>query len=94
MEKQISGPKPKILIVGNKRPASAMLARRFENLNCDVLRAHSRQEGLYLTLKECPDFIVFDLEMSEVDGMEMLSQVRKFDDRYGEIHAILSDETI
>jgi len=44
-----------------------------------LLLAESGQKGLDLFRRECPDIIVLDLNMPEMDGLTVLQQIRGLD---------------
>lgn len=41
-----------------------------------ILEAHNGEEALIITTKHVPDFIISDIMMPEIDGIELLQQIR------------------
>ncbi len=69
--------KPKILVVDdedrNLRLVEAMLAPE----GYEVVLAHSGQEGLEKTRDTCPDVVLLDIMMPELNGFEVLRILRQ-----------------
>jgi len=82
-------PIPKILIVEDERPILQYLADQFTQYQCHVFCARNGKEGLKFSLKEHPDVIMLDILMPEMDGMEMLRQLRESNDTYAAIIPVL-----
>ena len=69
--------KNKILIVEDEISLLDVLHRKFINEGFNVLVARDGHEGLTLALKEKPNMILLDIVMPKMDGLTMLSNLRK-----------------
>ena len=67
----------KILIVDDEAPLMTVLVERFNQEGFEVIVAKNGQEGLDNALKSHPDMILLDIIMPVMDGMTMLSELRK-----------------
>jgi DNA-binding response OmpR family regulator len=69
--------KKKILIVEDEQTLSTVLSDKFTKEDFDVFVAKDGQEGLTLALQIHPDCILLDILMPVMDGITMLSALRK-----------------
>lgn len=67
----------KILLVEDEVIIRASIAEILRHYNYDVVVAENGKQGLLTALAEKPDLIVCDVMMPEMDGFEMLSELRK-----------------
>lgn len=68
----------KILVVEDEPMIRrALVEKMTEEKNLVVMSAKNGKEGLDAALREHPDFILLDLVMPVMDGMEMLTQLRE-----------------
>jgi sigma-B regulation protein RsbU (phosphoserine phosphatase) len=68
--------RPKILIVDDEPFNIDFLEQEFEELNCNTIRAGNGQEALEQVAVENPDIILLDIMMPEMDGFEVLAQLK------------------
>ncbi|MCL2578587.1 MAG: response regulator transcription factor [Oscillospiraceae bacterium] len=68
--------KPTILIVEDEKPISDFLCAKLEASGYRVIPVFTGQEALSLAASHCPDLILLDLGLSDIDGMEVLGQLR------------------
>ena len=68
---------PTILIVEDEKNARDGLRHFLESLDYDVLVAANGREALPLVKKENPDIVLSDLKMPEIDGMELLHEIKR-----------------
>jgi len=66
----------KILIVEDNEMNRDMLARRLERKGYAVLCAVDGPEGIALAASECPDIILMDVALGEMDGWEATAALR------------------
>ena len=66
----------KILIVEDNHEMLAFISRCL-NSEYNVLTAHNGKEGIEKAIAEVPDLIVSDIMMPVMDGIELLTQVRR-----------------
>lgn len=69
--------KSKILIVDDEKDILEFLTYNLEKRGYDVITANNGQEGLKLAKKNCPDLVLLDVMMPEMDGIEVCQQIRK-----------------
>jgi DNA-binding response OmpR family regulator len=65
-----------ILIVEDEAPMALALAERLGHEGYEILQAADGATGLKMALAEHPDLILADLKLPEMDGMEMIRQIR------------------
>jgi DNA-binding response OmpR family regulator len=66
----------KILIVEDNQDTRELLHYYFTNAGYIVPTAIDGQEGLYMAKVEKPDLIITDVSMPNMDGIEMVRQIR------------------
>lgn len=78
--------KKKVLIVDDEQDLRDAVHEALETAGFEVLEAKNGAVGLTVALEEKPDLILLDLMMPEINGIGMLSRLRK--DPWGK-HAIV-----
>jgi len=68
---------PKILVVDSELPVAQTFRLQLEKANYDVLIATKATKALQIAEHEKPDLILLDATMPEVDGFEILQQLRQ-----------------
>ena len=66
----------KILVVEDEAPTALALCDKLEHEGYKVLKADNGKSGLDMSLAEHPDLILADLRLPQMDGMEMIRQLR------------------
>ncbi|HKG23797.1 MAG TPA: response regulator [Blastocatellia bacterium] len=66
----------KILVVEDNLDMRELLHLYLKREGFTVLTAADGREGLYLTTSERPDLIITDINMPNLDGIEMMKQIR------------------
>jgi DNA-binding response OmpR family regulator len=66
----------KILIVEDNQDTRELLHFYFTNARYSVPTAIDGQEGLYMAKTEKPDLIITDVSMPNMNGIEMVRQIR------------------
>jgi two-component system alkaline phosphatase synthesis response regulator PhoP len=67
----------KILIVDDEPDILEFLSYNFRKKNFIVFTANNGVEGILLAESECPQLIISDILMPEMDGIEMCKEIRK-----------------
>jgi len=67
----------KILVVDDETELVEMLKMRLEANNYTVITAPDGKVGLEQAIKEKPNLIILDIMMPEIDGFEVLDQLKK-----------------
>ncbi len=70
--------KDKVLIVEDEKSISNFISTILEVNNYDVILAHTGQDAYGLITSHCPDVIILDLGLPDMDGMEILKFVREW----------------
>ena len=65
-----------VLVVEDEAPAALALCDKLEHEGFQVFKAENGRAGLELALAKHPDIILADLKLPEMDGMEMIRQLR------------------
>ena len=69
----------KILVIDDQPNVRMLLALLLRQQGYDVVLAENGWEGLQLYRQEHPDVILLDLNMPELDGVTVLTQIRSVD---------------
>jgi len=72
-------PKITVLIVDDEVEYLDLMKERVESWGYEVITATNGKEGLVNIKKNKPDIVVLDYLMPNIDGVEVLKQIRKFD---------------
>jgi DNA-binding NtrC family response regulator len=67
----------KILVIDDEPGIRSLLDTLLSRKGYDVILAEGGRKGLELFRRECPDVVVLDLKMPEMDGMAVLQQIHK-----------------
>ncbi len=67
---------PKILVIEDEKPLSKILKYNFEKEGYEVLCAFDGQEGLEMFQNRRPNFIILDLMIPKISGMDLLKEIR------------------
>ena len=70
--------KDKILIVEDDETIAAFLIAVLEANGFDTIRASLGREAVTLISSHCPDLVLLDLSLPDMDGMEILAGLRKW----------------
>ncbi|MBU7456154.1 response regulator YycF [Leuconostoc fallax] len=70
----------KILVVDDEKPISDIIKFNLTKEGYDVITAADGKEALSLYSDESPDLVLLDQMLPEVDGIEVLRQIRSNDD--------------
>ena len=66
-----------ILVVDDDPTVIALYKRMFKNYGLDVLVARDGDAGLKMIKEQKPDFVILDIRMPKLDGIEVMKEVRK-----------------
>ena len=69
--------KSKVLLVEDEKTLAMIIKDTLEYEGFDVICAMNGVEGLKLYYTDSPDVIIADIMMPEMDGFEMVKQIRK-----------------
>lgn len=69
-------PKINILLIEDDKSICNFITTSMENSEYRVTSVHTGKEGVSLAANLCPDVILLDLGLPDIDGMEVLSRVR------------------
>ena len=67
----------KILVVEDNEINMYLCGRILKNSGYEVIEARSGEEGVELAIKEKPDLILMDIQLSGIDGYEATKRLRK-----------------
>jgi DNA-binding response OmpR family regulator len=73
----------KILVIEDNEEVRENIAEILELSDFKVLQANDGKAGVALALKECPDVIICDIMMPELDGYGVLHLLSKHKETYG-----------
>ena len=68
----------KILIVEDEKTISNFISSVLTNNGYETMRAATGQQALSMVASHCPDLIILDLGLPDMDGMELLREIRSW----------------
>ena len=66
----------KILVIEDEKSISRLICSVLRKQEYEVIQAWSGKEGMMLISSACPDLIILDLGLPDMDGMEILRELR------------------
>lgn len=69
----------RVLIVEDDRAISELISRHFHHFGCEVLQAYDGLDGLAKYKEYHPDVLILDLNLPEINGNEIIHEIRKLD---------------
>jgi signal transduction histidine kinase/DNA-binding response OmpR family regulator len=66
-----------VLIVDDDKQVMEVVASHLEKFNCDVLRAYNGREAVFLAREKQPELIVLDLLLPEMNGFEVVEELKR-----------------
>lgn len=69
-------PKTTILLIEDEKNISSFITTTLNSQNYKVLNAFTGKEGLSLITSQCPDIILLDLGLPDMDGISIINEVR------------------
>ena len=70
----------KILVAEDEAMMSEIVVRKLSSAGFDVMAAYDGKQALEIWLKGKPDLVLLDLIMPEMDGFDVLKNIRKNSD--------------
>lgn len=70
--------KPKILIIEDEPNIASFMSAILSANDCAVLRAADGTEGLMMASSHCPDVILLDLGLPDMDGKDIIRNIRQW----------------
>ncbi|MBP9758190.1 response regulator [Candidatus Dojkabacteria bacterium] len=67
----------KILLVEDEAPLLGAMTVKLKKAGFTVLQAYNGREGLEIAMKEFPNIVITDIVMPEMDGLQMIQNIRK-----------------
>ncbi|MBL7157228.1 MAG: response regulator [Candidatus Omnitrophica bacterium] len=80
MPSDVTGKKAKIAIIDDEKALVETLKSFLEERGFSVISAYDGASGLELIKREKPDIIILDITMPELDGRDVLIQLKKNED--------------
>ena len=68
----------KILVVEDEKSISGFIRAILSSNGYDVIAAHSGSEAFSMISSHCPDLVVLDLGLPDMDGSEIIHSVRSW----------------
>ena len=68
----------KILVVEDETSISTLITTILNNTGYEVMKARTGSEALSMISSHCPDLIVLDLGLPDMDGLDILRQIRSW----------------
>lgn len=70
--------KEKVLVVEDEKSIAHFISTVLNNNGYEAMRARTGQEALSMVSSHCPDLIILDLGLPDMDGMDLLRQIRSW----------------
>jgi two-component system, cell cycle response regulator DivK len=77
----LRGGTPTILIVEDSRDTRTVIRLELERWGYKVIEAANGREAIEITELFCPDLILMDLNMPEVDGLTAAQAIRRYNEQ-------------
>ena len=68
----------KILVVEDEKSIAHFISTILNTNGYEAMQARSGQEALSMISSHCPDLIILDLGLPDMDGMDILRQLRSW----------------
>ena len=68
----------KILVVEDEKSIAHFISTVLNNNGYEAMRARTGQEALSMVSSHCPDLIILDLGLPDMDGMDLLRKIRSW----------------
>ncbi len=65
-----------VLVVEDNEDNMELITFILEKNGYNVIKAETGQQGLDMALEERPDFIILDIQLPDMDGLEVLQKIR------------------
>jgi len=69
----------KVLVIEDNEDNMELITFILEKNGFTTIRAENGKKGIELALKERPDFILLDIQLPDMDGMDVLKAIRRSD---------------
>ena len=73
--------KVKVLLIEDDRSISNFITTALDSNGYKVIAATGGKEGISLAASVCPDIVLLDLGLPDIDGIEVLKQTAKKNNR-------------
>ena len=84
---------PKILVVEDSKEVLSNISMLLRMNGYEVFEAENGQHGFETAKKQLPDLIVLDVMLPEIDGIELLTRLRRESDVYVILLTAKTEET-
>ncbi|MCI8971238.1 MAG: response regulator, partial [Oscillibacter sp.] len=66
----------KILVVEDEKSIAQFIAAVLDGQGYETIQARTGAEGLSMITSHCPDLVILDLGLPDMDGLDILRQLR------------------
>lgn len=74
---EVAASRPTVLVIDDEVAIARLIAKHIENMGYQAITAYSAREGLDLAVHLKPQLIALDVLMPDLDGFEVLRQLKK-----------------
>ena len=70
----------KILVIEDEKSISHFISTVLNNNGYEAMQAQTGEEALSMISSHCPDLVILDLGLPDMDGLEVLQKLRSWSD--------------
>ena len=68
----------KILVIEDEKNIARFIAAVLDGQGYETIQARTGEEGLSMISSHCPDLVILDLGLPDMDGLDILRQLRSW----------------
>lgn len=69
----------RVLIIEDNPDNMVLITRFLEKFGYQTIQSFTGKQGIEMAVKEKPDFIILDIQLPDIEGTEVLKEIRKIE---------------